>query len=172
VPYPGECEDNVEHLNFNPHPCQLNSTPEAVLDILRLMNADMLESPAKISFSFADGLTQEILVPLAATLIGYPVAYVPVSAVQTSFLARQPLDVYEVVVLPETPHTRDSSVQTFRQHTLLKFSCPCSLAEKGHELSPGHITNHLQFQFLERLSSIGLSLSVHHQVEILERVAL
>ncbi|OAX42833.1 hypothetical protein K503DRAFT_272815 [Rhizopogon vinicolor AM-OR11-026] len=135
------------------------------------MNADMLESRAKTSFSFADGLTQEILVPLAATLISYPVAYVPISAVQTSFLGGQPLDVYEAnIILSETPRT--SSLQNFRQHTLLKFSCPCSLAEKNHKLSPDRITHRLQSQFQGCLSSIGLSFSVHHQIEILERVAL
>jgi len=134
------------------------------------MNADMLESPANILFSFADGLTQETLVPLAATLISYPVAYIPISAVQTSFLAGQPLDVYEAIVLPATPPT--SPLPTFRQHTLLMFSCPCSLAERDHELSPDRITNRLQSQFQERLAMIGLSLSIHHRVEILERVAL
>jgi hypothetical protein len=160
----------VEHLNALTHAHQLNSAPKAVLDILRVMNEDMLESRAKVSFSFADGLTQEILVPLAATLINYPVAYVPISAVQTSFLGGQPLDVYEVTVLPEPPRT--SSLQNHRQHTLLKFSCPCSLAERDHELSPERITDRLQSQFQGRLFSVGLSLSVHHQVEILDRVAL
>jgi len=149
---------------------QLDSTPKAILDILRVMNEDMLKSPAMVSFSFADGLTQEILVPLAATLISYPVAYVPASVIQTSFLGGQPLDVYEAIVFPETRHT--SSSRNFRQHTLLKFSCPCSLAERDHKLSPNRITNRLQSQFQGRLLSIGLSLSVQHQVKTLERVAL
>ncbi|KAG2033720.1 hypothetical protein BDR03DRAFT_653853 [Suillus americanus] len=135
------------------------------------MNEDMLESQAKVSFSFVDGLTQDNLVPLAATLIGYPVAYVPISADQTSFLSGQPLDVYEAIVVPAT--SRASSLQGSNQsHTLLKFSCPCLLAETNHELSPERVIKHLQSQFRESLSSIGSSLLVHHYVEVMDRVAL
>jgi hypothetical protein len=135
------------------------------------MNEDMLESQAKVSFAFVDGLTQENLVPLAATLIGYPVAYVPISADQTSFLSGQPLDVYEATIVPATSCA--SSLQSSNQsHTLLKFSCPRLLAETNCELFPERVTKRLQLQFRERLSSIGSSLLVHHHVEVMDRVAL
>ncbi|KAG2129451.1 hypothetical protein DEU56DRAFT_494849 [Suillus clintonianus] len=161
----------VTYVLLGAFPTLLASTPKTVLDVVCAMNADMLEYQAKISFSFVDGLTQEILVPLAATLIGYPVAYIPISADQTSFLSGQPLDVYEANVVPET--SRTSSFQSSNQsHTLLKFSCPCSLAETNRELSPARVTKRLQSQFQENLSSIGSSLFVHHHVEIVDRVAL
>ncbi|KAG1746020.1 uncharacterized protein EDB91DRAFT_1268958 [Suillus paluster] len=166
-------EDNatMTYVLLGAHPTMLNSMPKAVLDIIRMMNADMLESQAKFSFSFVDGLTQESLVPLAATLIGYPVAYVPISADQTSFLSGQPLDVYEATVVPQT--SQPSSLQAFgQQHTLLKFSCPCSLAETNLEVSADCITKRLQSRFQECLSLIGSSLLVHHHIEITDRVAL
>ncbi|KAG2338464.1 hypothetical protein BDR05DRAFT_847251, partial [Suillus weaverae] len=111
------------------------------------------------------------LVPLAATLIGYPVAYVPISADQTSFLSGQPLDVYEAIVVPAT--SCSPSLQSSDQsHTLLKFSCPCLLAGTNRELLPERVTKRLQSQFRESLSSIGSSLMVHHHVEVMDRVAL
>ncbi|KAG2356282.1 hypothetical protein BDR07DRAFT_1423802 [Suillus spraguei] len=78
-------EDNaaVTYVLLSEFPTLLNSTPKTVLDIIRAMNTKMLESQAKVSFSFVDGLTQDNLVPLAATLIGYPVAYTPISTDQT-----------------------------------------------------------------------------------------
>ncbi|KAG1750923.1 hypothetical protein EDD22DRAFT_957877 [Suillus occidentalis] len=166
-------EDNtvVTYVLLGASPTLLNSTPKTVLDAICAMNADMLESQAKVSFSFLGGLTQENLVPLAATLIGYPVAYVPISVDQTSFLSGHSLDVYEASVVPATSCT--SSLQNSNQaHTLLKFSCPRSLAETDCELFPERIIKCLQSQFLERLSSIGLSLLVHHHVEVVDRVAL
>lgn len=156
------------HLNAS---YQLDSTPKTVLDVICAMNAEMLESQTKVSFSFVDGLTQDILVPLAATLIGYPVAYTPISADQTSFLSGQPLNVYEATIVSMTPCTYllQSSSQL---HTLLKFSCPCLLAETNRELFPECITKRLQSQFRESLSSIGLLLLVRHHVEVMDRVAL
>lgn len=166
-------EDNtaVTYVLLGATPTLLNSTPKTVLDVIWAMNADMLESQAKVSFSFIDGLTQENLVPLAATLIGYPVAYVPISVDQTSFLSGHSLDVYEATVVPAASCT--SSLQSSNQsHILLKFSCPRSLSETNRELFPERITKRLQSQFLERLSSIGSSLLVHHHVEVVDRVAL
>lgn len=166
-------EDNaaVTYVLLDTFPTLLNSTPTTVLDIICVMNADMLESQANVSFSFVDGLTQDNLVPLAATLIGYPVAYVPISANQTSFLSRQPLDVYEAMVVPATSCT-SSSPSSNQSHTLLKFSCPCLLAETNPELFPERVTKRLQSQFRQSLFSIGSSLLVHHHVEVMDRVAL
>ncbi|KAG1881948.1 hypothetical protein C8R48DRAFT_766923 [Suillus tomentosus] len=166
-------EDNaaITYVLLDTFPTLLNSTPTTVLDIICVMNADMLESQANVSFSFVDGLTQDNLVPLAATLIGYPVAYVPISANQTSFLSGQPLDVYEATVVPATSCT-SSSPSSNQSHTLLKFSCPCLLAETNPELFPKRVTKRLQSQFRQSLSSIGSSLLVHHHVEVMDRVAL
>jgi CRP-like cAMP-binding protein len=166
-------EDNatVTYVLLDTFPTLLNSAPKTVLDVIRAMNADMLKSQTKVSFSFVDGLTQDNLVPLAATLIGYPVAYVPISADQTSFLSGQPLNVYEAIVVPGTPCA--SSLRGSNQpHSLLKFSCPRLLAETNRELSPERVTKRLQSQFRESLSSIELSLLVHHHVEVMDRVAL
>ncbi|KAG2153097.1 uncharacterized protein EDB93DRAFT_242621 [Suillus bovinus] len=167
-------EDNaavVAYVLLDTFPTLLNSTPTTVLDVICAMNEDMLESQANVSFSFVGGLTQDNLVPLAATLIGYPVAYVPISADQTSFLNGQPLDVYEAMVVPTASCT--SSLQSSNQlHTLLKFSCPCLLAKTNLELSTERVTKRLQSQFQQSLSAIGLSLLVHHHVEVMDRVAL
>ncbi|KAG1751127.1 hypothetical protein EDB19DRAFT_1275541 [Suillus lakei] len=166
-------EDNaaVTYVLLGGFPTLLNCMPKTVLDVICAMDADMVESQAKVSFSFVNGLTQENLVPLAATLIGYPIAYVPISADQTSFLSGQPLDVYEAIVVPEASCI--SSLQSSNQsHTLLKFSCPCLMAETNCELSPECVIKRLQSQFQESLSSIGSSLLVHHHVEIMDRVAL
>lgn len=101
-------------------------------------------------------------------LIGYPVAYVPASPNQVSFLSNVPLDVYECLL------TFDNSLQVSNPHTLLKFSCPSGIAKEHHVLGPSCIIERLTATFQLRLQRAvpGTELVVRHSSETLDRVAL
>ncbi|KAF4590846.1 hypothetical protein EYR40_009443 [Pleurotus pulmonarius] len=102
------------------------------------------------------------MIPLAAVLLEYPVAYAPPPASLT-FLGGISLDVYEV--------TLTSSSSELRQHTLLKFSCPHGL-EEG--LSPEAMKEKLYSHFQSRLNTFlrGMSPEVSHTERTFDRVAL
>lgn len=129
------------------------------------MQASILELDHEVSTASSRDLTQEVLVPLAAVLIEYPVAYVPFSAEQTSFLSGQPLDVYECVLLYAKGQHR---------HTLLKFSCPSIIAAQNHFFSPNAVVERLKSRFTPRLQRVDESWSVDVVVssETHDRVAL
>ncbi|KIJ62644.1 hypothetical protein HYDPIDRAFT_30241 [Hydnomerulius pinastri MD-312] len=146
-----------------------NNAPGALVEALSVVHASLDQS----SFTLPDTLTQEALVPLAAILIDYPVAYVPASSGQTSFLAREPLDVYEVSFKAKS--STDCVANTIigdREWVLLKFSCPQVLASEHPELLPAMLTEKLYAQSESCLSGIGMCMSVVHRVETLDRVAL
>ncbi|KAG5221325.1 hypothetical protein IMY05_C4432000400 [Salix suchowensis] len=84
------------------------------------------------------------MIPLAAVLLEYPVAYAPPpeSALFT-FLGGISLDIYEVILI--------SSSSESRRHTLLKFSCPHGLDEG---LSPEVVKERLYNHFKPRLSAL------------------
>ena len=107
------------------------------------------------------------LVPLAAILLEYPLAYVPISSDQTSFLAGVPLDVYECVL------TCPSMLKA-PEHILMKFSCPSVLAATNLELSVSRLEERLNARFAPRLKQAGLSgtFQIRHSTETLARVAL
>ncbi|KIM64714.1 hypothetical protein SCLCIDRAFT_1212773 [Scleroderma citrinum Foug A] len=122
------------------------SPPDEVKEVLLGMRAAMASQGA-LSFFLPDNLTQVVLVPLAAVLIDYPVAYMPVSPSQTAFLGAEPLDVYE-------------------------FSCPRKLADTCPRLSHTHLVQRLEDIFTPRLDKIGAGIIVRHHTETLDRVAL
>ncbi|KAF8147322.1 hypothetical protein K438DRAFT_1626356 [Mycena galopus ATCC 62051] len=99
------------------------------------------------------------MIPLAGTLLGYPVAYVPDAG--GAFLAHASLDVFECSVRALT-----------WEHAFLKFSCPAMLAATHPELAPTRIVASLKTRFEPRLEELGLVLIVKHETEILDRVAL
>lgn len=104
------------------------------------------------------------MIPLAAVLLEYPVAYAPSpEPASFTFLGGIGLDVYEVILT--------SSSSEPRQHILLKFSCPHGL-DKG--LSPEVVKERLHNHFKPRLSTIlpGMSLEVSHSEQTFDRVAL
>ncbi|KAF7422547.1 hypothetical protein PC9H_010703 [Pleurotus ostreatus] len=104
------------------------------------------------------------MIPLAAILLEYPVAYVPPpEPASFTFLSGIGLDVYEVVLA--------SSSSELRQHTLLKFSSPHGLDEG---LSPQVVKERLYNHFRPRLSTLlpGMSLEVSHSEQTFDRVAL
>jgi hypothetical protein len=127
------------------------------------------ELPAPVFRALPGNLSQETTIPLAALLVGYPVAYVPGSPDQSSFLSNVPLDVYECVL------TFDESQQVSNLHTLLKFSCPSGLAQDHPDLlGPPQIIEHLNGRYRNRLQKAApdTKLVVLHSSETLDRVAL
>ncbi|RDB17984.1 hypothetical protein Hypma_000744 [Hypsizygus marmoreus] len=122
------------------------------------------------SITLPSELTPEMAIPLAAVLLEYPVAYVPSSLSQSSFLSNVPLDVYECVL---TFNGRQTVLPS--KHTLLKFSCPSELGkEHPDRLGNAHVTVSLKEKFKHRLQSsgIGASLEVLQNCQTLDRVAL
>ncbi|KAI6042676.1 hypothetical protein EDC04DRAFT_911132 [Pisolithus marmoratus] len=144
------------------------SAPDGAREILLDWSYEILRQGG-LSYSLPGDLTQELLVPLAGILLDYPVAYVPVSAHQSTFLAGEPLDVYEVAF--NSPSAGLSSLQGGR-FVFIKFSCPRRVAEKDSILSPACLLLLLEHKFERRLESIGASVSVRHYTETLDRVAL
>ncbi|KAH7923838.1 hypothetical protein BV22DRAFT_1014611 [Leucogyrophana mollusca] len=120
--------------------------------------------PERVSFDFPTDLTPVVLVPLAAYLIEYPVASVPSSTEQTSFLSGQLLHVYEATI--QDPSSLSSS------HTLLKFSCPVVVTHESLQLSTTQVVERLQSRFSSRLENLGMVLNVHYHTVTLDRVAL
>lgn len=130
----------------------------------------MSESPDALALDLSDTFTEEILIPLAAVTIDYPVAYVPASSAQTSFLEGEALDIYTISFKGTTPS--DSTLRLGKEHVLMKFSCPQVLVSHYAELSPGALIEKLQVKFTARLGRIGMRILVTHHTETLDRVAL
>ncbi|KAJ7069722.1 hypothetical protein C8F01DRAFT_1113737 [Mycena amicta] len=138
-----------------------DSTPE----LLAHPPADVQSTLAalKLTNLFPPDLTSRTLIPIAAVLLGYPVAYCIPEAPTSAFLARTPLDVYTCSVRgPNWPHP----------HTMLKFSCPAELAANAEHLEPIQIVSRLKAQFEPRATELGLELVIVHHTETLDRVAL
>lgn len=126
-----------------------------------------------ISFSMPGDSPVETLVPLAAVLLDYPVAYVP-SASYDNVLAGIPLDFYEcLLTLPrgdalQNVHAGDTV------HTIMKFSCPTALKKDLHKLQGDEMKKMLLQMFLARLETIGesaLRVKVEHSAQTLNHVA-
>lgn len=119
----------------------------------------------QVSTSSSRKLTQELLVPLAAVLIEYPIAYVPISAEQTSFLNGQPLDIYECVL---------HHAKWQHRYTLLKFSCPSDIGAPNLFFSPNAVAERLKGRFTPRLQTVDESWSIEVVIstETRDRVAL
>lgn len=117
---------------------------------------------ANVVLSLSPTLEITDIVPLAAYLLEYPVAYVPCSEEQTSFLAGAALDVYEC------------TFQAAEAHILLKFSCPSGIGELHPELSAGRLVESLRHRFGLRLRAAGLpdNLIVQHHMKTYDRVSL
>ena len=139
--------------------------PENVLQVLEDIYIRTIDNPTSVISS--QGLKQELMIPIAAILLEYPVAYVPTSSDQTAFLSREPLDIYECRLV----HTE---TEVPNQHTFLKFSCPSTIGVKHMELSPQKLTERMKERFIPRLQKVGDSITVdiHVSTEKFDRVAL
>jgi hypothetical protein len=107
------------------------------------------------------------MIPVAAILLEYPVAYVPTSSAgdQTAFLSRELLDVYECLLM---------NAGTLNRHTLLKFSCPNIIGIEHTELSPKRLIERMKERFVPRLQIVDSRITLDIQVlaEKFDRVAL
>ena len=135
------------------------------------------QSFLQLSLPHTHSVTPEaLLVPLAAFLIEYPIAYVPAggaSAPIPAYLSGVPLDIYECAIEPGTPAPNSASGVVPKRSTLLKFSCPRTLGEEHSELAPKRMREKLQARFGPRLRTAGVGeLIVDHSIETLDRVAL
>ncbi|KAF7298958.1 Thioredoxin-domain-containing protein [Mycena indigotica] len=135
----------------------LGETPQRVAEPPVDVQSALLH--LKATSSFPGDLGPLTSIPLAALLLGYPVAYI-VADTTSVFLSHTPLDVYLCSI---------SSPKWADPHTMIKFSCPAGLSE---QLSPLQVTAQLKNRFQQRITDLGLELSVLHHVETLDRVAL
>ena len=144
--------------------------PLQVLQVLisLLPLAQSVELP--LSFSLLSDASFETVVPLAAILLDYLVAYVPYPSYPNP-LSGVPLDFYEfILTIPSYELMLDSN------HSIIKFSCPASLREDFTQLKPENVTLKLAAIFAVRLSAdrAGTSVTTHvrHSSETVDRVVL
>ncbi|KZP33692.1 hypothetical protein FIBSPDRAFT_1036207 [Athelia psychrophila] len=139
--------------------------PETVLQVLQEIRKQSQDGRSLVKL--CGRLRVEDAVPLAAILLEYPVAYVPTSSAETSFLSGEALVVCECYLEQElTPSPL--------RHTLIKFSCPNSIAQNNEHLSPRRLAQRLQEHFAPRVGEMGeaVYLKIHISTETLDRVAL
>lgn len=105
--------------------------------------------------------------PLAAVLIGYPIAYVPISPDQAVFLPQEPLDIYEVAL----DHNAD--ISSFNHKLIvLRFSCPHRLGNVCPQLSVPNLIQKLACDYGSLLETIGIGMLLSHHMATFDRVAL
>ncbi|RDX42510.1 hypothetical protein OH76DRAFT_1411093 [Lentinus brumalis] len=128
-------------------------------------------TPVMISLPDDDGRSMGDMVAFAACIIEFPVAYVPIpdGPEGGAFLAREPLDVYDCVLVPHTAQEQAHS----EAQSLIKFSCPQAIGLKVPELSPKSLIERLTTRFAERVgSTTSRAFVVCHSVQTLDRVAM
>lgn len=138
--------------------------PQQVLQVLvgLLPLSQSVELP--LSFSLSD-LTLETVVPLAAILLDYLVAYVPYPPYPNT-LSGVPLDVYECIL---TISSHDSTADW--KHSFIKFSCPTTSREDFTQLKSENVILKLAAMFADRLGTTrGASIRVKHSSETVDRV--
>ncbi|THH20078.1 hypothetical protein EW146_g1180 [Bondarzewia mesenterica] len=161
--------ENTSFISLNETPTRLSKAPD---DLRRVLNglSESFAATSDPSIPLPTGLTQQTVIPLAAVLLEYPVAYVPISAYQTDFLSSIPLTVYECTL---RFNGRDAATGS-NSHCILKFSCPTMIEDQFHFLSPSELTPKLAEHFRRRIVEADLSASVQvkYHVETHDRVAL
>jgi len=143
---------------------QLERAPESLLHLLS--NSFIPQPSSSLSFTLPAHVSLETVVPLAAVLLDYAVAYVP-SAGYENVLSGIPLDFYECILAYHKAGGQEAT------HTVMKFSCPAGLAQGGPTGSE-RIIQALQTMFAERLLSSGdetMAVTVVYTVQSLDHVA-
>ncbi len=128
-------------------------------------------TPVMISLPDDEGRSTGDMVAFAACILEFPVAYVPIpdGPEGGAFLAGEPLDVYDCVLVPHTSQTQAHS----EAQSLIKFSCPQAIGLKVPELSPKSLIERLTTRFAERVeSTTSRAFVVCHSVQTLDRVAM
>ncbi|KAI0917241.1 hypothetical protein AcW2_007427 [Taiwanofungus camphoratus] len=157
-----------------PTPTLLPSPPPRIPALLHeLCLASESDDTLPLSIILSPSLKITDIVPLAAFLLEYPVAYVPASVDQTEFLAGAPLDIYECF-LTRSLTNADCSGFAGSEHTLLKCSCPSVVAGADGHLLSSMLTERLRCRFGPRIEATGSSgtLIVRHRTDSFPRVAL
>jgi len=137
--------------------------PPSVHDIIRAVYVSLSEKETGTAMISLPTTEAKDIIPLAAIILEYPVAYVPTSSQQTSFLSGVELDVYECsLALGEK--------DTTTPHVFLKFSSP-------HDLSTNiafDFQNALTSRFSERCRNAGIggTVTVRKYQQKFDRVAL
>ena len=143
---------------------QLERAPESLLHLVA--NSFVPQPSSSRSFTLPAHVSLETVVPLAAVLLDYTVAYVPIAGYE-NVLSGIPLDFYECILAYHKAGGQEAT------HTVMKFSCPVGLAQGGPTGSE-RIVQDLQTMFAERLLSSGdetMVVTVVHTVQSLDHVA-
>ena len=103
-------------------------------------------------------------IPFAAIVLEFPIAYVPDSSEQTSFLENTPLDVYECSLPLQFGEHK-------LEHVMLKFSCPSELTKPQE---PDKIEKGMRERFSQRVHACGMTaeMVIKKTRVTLDRVAL
>jgi len=175
--YPQNSRDQwTNFVELHDNPALMSSPPERLSVVLSELCRDTkLEHmfPPPVALSLSPSLDITLAVPLAAFLLDYPVAYVPISADQSDFLAGISLDVYRCTFALKAEATQSSDLAG-REHTLLKFSCPSAIGHAHGELSSQALVETMRNRFGRRLAEAGFpdSIVVEHHTETHARVSL
>jgi hypothetical protein len=141
--------------------------PQQVLQVLVSLLPLIKSVELPLSFSLTSDATFEIVVPLAAILLDYLMAYVPYPSYPNT-LSGVPLDFYECII---TIPGHDSMLNL--NHPIIKFSCPAGLQEEFTQLKPENVTLKLAAIFADRLSAArvgGVIAHIKHSSETVGRV--
>ncbi|EMD39858.1 hypothetical protein CERSUDRAFT_122030 [Gelatoporia subvermispora B] len=134
------------------NPGLLPSAPRELLGLLQTLSfhsGSSIPPYLTLTPSSPTSMDANTLVPLAAFLLEYPVAYVPSpSSNDTIYLPDVPLDVYEYVI--SWTDTRQD-----REHVVLKFSCPNTIGQTVEDLGIERMVDRLTDHFKERLQVAG-----------------
>ncbi|KAF4617287.1 hypothetical protein D9613_006112 [Agrocybe pediades] len=153
----------------------LKEPPENVLKLIRTICQVAELSWGTLSFSLCDD-SAEALVPLAAIMLDYPVAYVPCMS-QNNVLGGRQLDFYEFLLTIDAPNEDWAGEKA---HTIMKFSCPAELREESNpsnpsnHLCPEHLKEAMAHMFQTRLRKIKGSskqVGVLHSTHALSHVS-
>jgi hypothetical protein len=137
---------------------QCPGPPSELSALLHTLSDQLVTDGPSISLS---NISMVVAIPLAAVLLEYPVAYVPIPEHATAFLAGVPLKVYECTL---TWKSRGGGQSHCR---LLQFSCPVAL---HHVLSESALVERFEPR-LRRFVPCP-TLEIQHKIQTLDRVAL
>jgi len=153
-------------ISLDDPPTLLPRVPVNIMKVLEDVHTRTLNNTTSIICS--QELTPEVMIPIAAILLEYPVGYMPTSSNQTAFLSGEPLDVYVCHLLVH------GGIQLQHPHTLLKFSCPCAIGIEHTKLSPEQLIDRMKGRFIPRLKKAAdsITMDILVSIERHDRVAL
>lgn len=164
------CPDYTSFVLLSESPALLSNPPDDLQESINNL-CDAIASTRGPSISLPDGLTQQIVIPMAAFLLEYPVAYIPPLFDQATSLSSTSLTVYEGSL-----HFASQGTQPSYQHTVIKFSCPTALTSQHRLLSPDDLQDRVTAHFRSRIAEAGLSPStlfmVERSIQMHDRVGL